>query len=179
MAKKTSQRLVIDVDVAQSAGAVDATDARAISCRSFLESVRDFSHRIVMTREILDEWQRHRSRFSHRWLTSMHAHKNVENLSVPGNEPVKKAIDTHAESETAEDAMLKDLHLISAALETDQRIASLDNKARNLFGDLSEHAKPIRTIVWVNPNDEADAAIQWLEDGAPADESRMLGARGS
>ena len=75
MAKKHPRRLVIDADVARSAGT--SVDPVSSSCRQFLETVLAVGHYVVMTKAIMDEWSTHLSRFSRKWLTRMHGKKQV------------------------------------------------------------------------------------------------------
>ena len=65
--------------------------------------------------------------------------------------------------------------LIEAALATDQRIASLDDRVRNHLKEISQGLNELAAICWVNPEKTAERAIEWLEQGAPADRTRMLG----
>ena len=62
MADKVSKRLVIDASVARAAGGEDATFPISVYCRDFLQAVLDISHRVVMTPDIRDEWNKHQSK---------------------------------------------------------------------------------------------------------------------
>jgi hypothetical protein len=73
MAKTTSRRLVIDADVARSAGGEQATHPRSKHCRDFPRAVLEICHRLVLTPLTGDEWKRHRSRFAATWLGQMYA----------------------------------------------------------------------------------------------------------
>ncbi len=70
--------------------------------------------------------------------------------------------------------MLKDAHLIEAALATDSRIASLDETVRGHFSRLAASFAPLRRIMWVNPVTEGEKAVEWLEAGAKAERARRL-----
>lgn len=71
--------------------------------------------------------------------------------------------------------MLKDFHLVEAALATDQTVTSLDDIVRNLFASTSRTAGELRSIVWVNPDKTQEQAIAWLENGAKPEKKRILG----
>jgi hypothetical protein len=63
----------------------------------------------------------------------------------------------------------KDLHLIEAALATDNVVVSLDDKAR---AELSVPAAA--EVMWVHPVDEGGHVIYWLNKGAePVDEWKL------
>ena len=172
-----SKRLVIDTDVAQAAGSETATHPRAKHCRDFLQTVLSLGHSVVMTQEISNEWKRHRSGFARRWRVSMDARKKVYRVNAPANEELHDKIkQTGANLEESED-MQKDLHLLDAALATDQNIVSLDETIRQLFARASQRVGEIRDIVWVNPErTEEEEPIVWLENGAPPEDHRKLRA---
>jgi hypothetical protein len=69
----------------------------------------------------------------------------------------------------------KDRCLIEAALATDKRVASLDDKVRNHLKDHRSTLPEIAPICWVNPDIATERGVAWLESGAPADRSRTLG----
>ena len=71
--------------------------------------------------------------------------------------------------------MLKDAHLIEAALAADSRIASKDENARDHFRRLAATYATLRRIHWVNPAVEAEQIVAWrFEDGARPERSRRL-----
>lgn len=76
-AKKVSPRLVIDASVARAAGGEDAKNETSKSCRNFLAKVMAISYQIVMTPELKAEWDKHKSVFAQRWLSSMVAKKKL------------------------------------------------------------------------------------------------------
>ena len=73
--------------------------------------------------------------------------------------------------------MLKDFHLIEAALTTDQTVIALDEVVRALFGTVCQTMGQLKTIVWVNPDKAEEQAAEWLEAGAEPERQRQLGFR--
>jgi len=69
----------------------------------------------------------------------------------------------------------KDRLLIEAALVTEKRVASLDDQVRGHIQAHRDKLPEVCSICWVNPNAPDQAAITWLEYGAPAEKSRTLG----
>lgn len=173
---KASQRLVIDASVAQSAGDLSAQHPVSTRCRDFLKAVLEICHHLVMTPEIDEEWKKHASRFARTWRVEMFVKEKVDWARVfPQTELRAKVCD-----ETAEDQrciMLKDWHLIEAAMATDRIIVSRDDTARGLFSGVSKTVGEIRKVIWVNPVEELDPC-SWLEKGASAEDRRMLGKAG-
>jgi len=174
---RDSKRLVIDTDVAQSSGDEEATDPRAIHCRDFLKAVRSQNHKVVMTREISDEWKRHQSRFALEWRVSMDARRKIDRINPSEDEELQDKITNRASNEDEIEAMQKDFHLLQAALTTDQTITSLDETVRQLFKRASRSVGEIQNIIWVNPDRTAEEQpIVWLQNGAPPEAHRRLSA---
>jgi hypothetical protein len=69
------------------------------------------------------------------------------------------------------DAMMKDVHLLEAALATDKRIVSRDDTARNSFRGIRD----VRLVVWVNPYRPEERAVEWLSRVARMESYRQLG----
>ena len=177
MRTKNSKQLVIDTDVAQASGDENATDPRAINCRDFLIEVMAQKHRMVMTRKISNEWNRHQSRFALEWRTSMDARRRVVRIDPPENNELQDKITKTTDNEGDSEAIQKDIHLLKAAMQTDKTIISLDETIRTLFAVASQHIGEIRDIIWVNPERTIEEhPITWLKNGAPSETYRQLSA---
>lgn len=177
MRLRDSKRLVIDTDVAQASGDEDATDPRAINCRDFLKEVRSQDHRVVMTREISEEWKRHQSRFALEWRVSMDASRKVERIDPLQDDTLRDKITTTTNNTDEIEAIQKDFHLLQAALATDQTIISLDETIRQLFKRASQQVGEIRNIIWVNPDRATEEQpIEWLQNGALPEAHRQFSA---
>ena len=176
MRSRDSKQLVIDTDVAQASGDEDATDLRAINCRDFLKAVRTQGHRVVMTREISNEWKRHQSHFALEWRVSMDARRKIDRINSPEDEAFRDKVTNTANDADEIEAMQKDLHLLQAALATDQTVISLDETVRGLFKQASQQVGEIRDIIWVNPDRAEEQPILWLQNGAPPESYRQLSA---
>jgi len=70
--------------------------------------------------------------------------------------------------------MLKDIHLVEAALACDHVIVSLDEDARRRFARASGQVEELRRVAWVNPARDAADVLDWLRAGARAERSRRL-----
>jgi hypothetical protein len=133
---KPSRRLVIDASVGAAAGQTNFPTSRR--SREFLTEVLKISHRAVMTQELAQEWDDHQTRFSRLWRVEMRSRRKVVDLEHVENEQVRSQV-------RSTKAVLKDLHLIEAALATDNTVISLDDRARH---DLAVEAT--EEIMWVN-----------------------------
>lgn len=169
--------LVVDACVARSCGDQTATKFPAPECRDFLLSMQNHKHKVVMTKDIRAEWSKHQSRFATQWLSQMVGKKLLHAITISEiDQEIWKLIEEMAKTDNQREAMVKDILLLEAALATEQRIVSLDeNTARKYFTEAAQQIKQLRQLVWVNPGKPEEEAIAWLQDGAPAEEERMLG----
>lgn len=156
-----SRRLVVDASIGAAAGLTDFPTS--LRSREFLMEVLKISHRIVMTRDLAREWDNHQTRFSARWRAEMRSRRKIVDVEGIENAEFRSQIRTSA-------AVLKDLHLIEAALATDRIVVSLDERARR---ELAVDAS--KDIVWVNAVLEGGHAVYWLRNGAPDKEEWKLG----
>jgi hypothetical protein len=177
MPPRRSRRLVIDASVARAAGGPEAAFPTSIHCRDFLDTVRATAHRVVMTRDIFAEWKNHRSRLAHVWQRSMVAKRRIIFLEVAPNTKLRHKVGTLPISKRGCEAMLKDIHLIEAALVTDRTAISLDEAVRKLFSTAAISVRELRPVVWVNPANPSEEAVTWLNDGARPQKQRKLGFR--
>lgn len=164
MAKKTSKRLVIDACVARAAGEKDHPVSEA--SRLFLLQVSTVCHRIVMTAEIEREWDNHQSKFALKWLSMMQSRRKVIRPRSARNAGLRRKIGRSVGGQNERRTMLKDIHLIEAALVTDRTIASNEMACFALFRSVAGSVKEIRRIVVVNPVEQKDEAQEWLAGGA-------------
>jgi hypothetical protein len=175
VAKVRSRVLVIDASIAMAAGDV-SMHPTSRDCREFLQSALVLCHRIAMTDPIREEWKRHQSRFASRWLTSMMARRKVVFVEIPAHHSLEVRY-ARAESDEALAAVMeKDRRLIEAALETEERVISLDDRMRKHLQEHLDRLPEVRSICWVNPCTPEERAVAWLEAGAPAERVRLLGS---
>jgi hypothetical protein len=176
MPTKISRRLVIDASIARASGGKDAVNPTSKNCRDFLIAVLKICHQAVMTTEVYGEWKRHQSGFAYEWRVAMIARKKLQVEKVAQNSELRKRIESAAKNDRQVYEMLKDAHLIEAAIVTDKAIISLDELVRNLFSEATGNVKELRYILWVNPDKAEDQCIVWLEGGARVEKKRLLGS---
>ena len=56
------------------------------------------------------------------------------------------------------------------------KTVSKDESARGAFKDASDGVVDLQQIVWVNLTQDEEKPIEWLQNGAPDEKHRMLGA---
>jgi hypothetical protein len=169
MSKKriSTYRLVIDASIAQAAGTLEARHPTAERCRDFLIAVRGVCHRMTWSPAIKAEWEEHQSTFATQWLVTMMKLRKLWHVKDEPLEELRQAIEGHSEDENITAIMLKDAHLLEAAVATDSRVASLDDVARGHFRRLAATLDSLRLVMWVNPAVEEEQAVEWVEKGVP------------
>lgn len=177
MPRTFSKRLVIDACVARASGGETATDLMSKQCRDFLRAVLNISHRVVLSPDIRAEWNRHQSKFARLWLVTMQRKGKIVRVSVDTNNELRLGMEVYAEDNGLNvREIVKDLHLVEAALETDEVIVSYEGYARKHFADAAKEEVPkIGRVTWVSPCNEEEEPITWLKSGAKSEEHRRLG----
>jgi hypothetical protein len=156
MTARRSRLLVVDASVVQSAGETDPPVSSA--CRETLLAVLNICHRVAITKDILDEWNRHMSRFSRKWLRSMAPHrKPPKNVN-----PHEVDVNTTDLSDSDRAAIEKDLHLIKAALSADRIIVTRDDDIMDILAKPLGSASLTKSIRWINPVRDGASELKLL-----------------
>lgn len=175
MAKQSSRLLVIDADIARASGPPEAVHPTSAYCRDFLIAVLEICHHVVMTPAIRDEWKRHQSGFARKWCVGMVARKKLRFIRANEEEAVRAQMDSLDFTVNQLAAMQNDCHLIEAAIAAEKIVVSSDNVARRLFSTAALHVKELAQIVWINPCEQDENPVQWVNGGAKSDKHRKLG----
>lgn len=174
--KKTPKCLVIDTDVARAAGEAISQDTKSKSCRAFLSCMLDETpHKVVLTRDIQAEWNKHQSLATLRWRRTMIAQKRVCLIEATIDIDLRQQIEECAPSVNKGKAMLKDVHLVEAACQADKIIISMDEVVRGCFHGLSSYVPLLKQLAWINPCQETEKPLLWLRNGAECESARCLG----
>lgn len=173
MAKRRISRLVIDADVARSAGTSEHPVAS--SSRAFLDTAFECGYDVVMTEAIRDEWRCHQSTYSRKWLTRMYGRRQVHHASVKDDRDLRARL-AKVTPDEQRSVVDKDVHLIEAAIATDRAVTSSDERARRAFRTASKYLPDLSPIIWVNPARCTVRVLDWLRHGAPTDSHLLLGA---
>jgi hypothetical protein len=130
-------------------------------------------HRMVLTEEIAREWDAHGSGFALLWRSAMESKGKVYRVAeLPDLEDKINAV---AASAGDLKEMVKDLHMIAAAMAVDGVVASRDAKARDLFVGIAAEVKGLGKIAWQHIDEtNGDAVQQWLRAGARSDPALRL-----
>jgi len=162
-------KFVVDADIAASAS--DSEKDEPKHSRDFLEALYTHRHEAVFSDQLWAEWEKHESKFSHEWRVRMVRRGLIQRLKDTHDQTLRDQIEQAQPDQHIVVILLKDTHLIEAAVKSDQRIASKD-KVRKHFSNLCGQIKALQSLLWVNPHTEN--CLDWLEQGAPAEAERML-----
>ena len=180
-----ARQLVVDASVALAADS--STEVCAEASRQFLNTMaRATPHSAVMTELLEAEWRQLEksgspSGWAVPWLTWMRRKSRVHDadatvrLLPPCHADLATKFHQCAAPAVVIQAMLEDLHLVEAALATEQTVISADNKVRGHYGRVAPDVEALRDICWVNPCLAAEEPTLWLRQGAPAEPARKLG----
>jgi len=125
----TRRGIVIDASIAQAAGRHNHPVSSG--CRAFLEEVRRVGHSLVLSDALMTEWKNHASSLARDWLRSMFARRKVNRLGLVPS--LRIVVQILRAAPAQQQTVLKDVHLVGAALEADCPVASLDDQARRLL----------------------------------------------
>jgi len=176
--KKTPKCLVIDADIARAAGGENAHDERSKNCRDFLGAMLDHTqHKVVLTRAIQEEWNKHQSLTTLSWRATMIAQKRVCLIRAPADDELRSKVEQCASSENKRESMFKDIHLVEAALQAAKIVISMDETVRQCFREVTHKIRPLAFIAWVNPCISEETPVDWLKNGAELERERLLGYR--
>ena len=179
---KKIKSIVVDASVARAANDKvqkvppnpPATAYWPLLCAQFLKGMLEGRYIAVFSETQNEEWNKHRSAYSAKWLLGMTSRKQIRYVRYTDPLLETKAQATQT-SDKEKNAMKKDFHLIEAALASGQAIVSLDDTARGLFSQVAKSVSELRKIVWGNPGKPDEELLQWLQCSAPAEAKRQLG----
>jgi hypothetical protein len=155
---KRSRLLVVDACVARSAGETEHPVSSC--CRNSLLAILTICHRIVMTEAVQNEWNRHMSRFTRKWFSSMVAKKKVHRCEGVEVSHVDEACD--GLSVTEQDGLRKDLCLVEAACAGDGIVITRDDVVQEIWQKCHNRLRVAKPITWINPVTDGVQALEYL-----------------
>lgn len=172
MGKSKARRVVIDTNIASSASTTEKPDST--TARNVLTAVRDGEHLLVLSPTQKAEWLRHMSGYTGTWLTEMLSRKQFLVLRTEPDTGLRDDIFALECGAAQRREMLKDVHLVEAALATDRIVISAEENVLALFNRFIAGLRLSHAVAWVNPAPDGVACAAWLQQGAPLAQSRLL-----
>ena len=159
-------KLVVDTTIARSAGTKDASNPVASAARDTLLQVRDTSSiYLVWTKDVAAEWNKHATLIAMQVVADLKSRGRLHHCKPMRHNALRKVI---KEVDSGTELMLKDIFLVEAALETDDRIIALDDQARWHFAKLSDAFPLLQRVHWINP--VRDDLRSWIAVGCISNE---------
>ncbi|MGG0610957.1 hypothetical protein [Bacillus altitudinis] len=152
--------LIIDASVVTSASPKNGISKRSAD---FLDKFLETKNKLGLTEELKAEWLNHKSSYTAKVLTKTKQEQRI--IKIKGYEDTQ---DIRQKVHNIKDkqriyAILKDVHLLEAAILTDKLIVSLDNKARNNFSHFYNCINNLPNVCWINPCENSESALDWLD----------------
>ncbi len=172
---RVSRVLVVDASVVRAAGSLEAIEPVPAICRDLLQTILEVCHRACISDELREEWRRHLSRFSRTWLRSMYARRKI--ITVP-TEPdaglEENFLQVRGLSENEQQALIKDMHLVKAAIAYDKIIMSLDDRTHRILRKIADQNPGLVDLSWINPTTNFKLTKEWLHETAAADPAWLI-----
>lgn len=155
--------LVIDACVAKSASTTEKPRSR--QAREVLDAVTRCRIPVLFTASITDEWERHASTYSTRWRVMMMSRGLAISRKDKKSSLLRKTVALVLTDPADVAALLKDIHLLEAALAYASRVVSGDDRSGRLANKVAEQFEALQRIQWVSPHDDSLACCQWIRSG--------------
>jgi hypothetical protein len=153
----------VDTNILQGASRTDDGPPAGVRCRAVLSDILQICHRAVISPPLEEEYRRHASDYGDRWWSAMTRKNKVVRTPARETSRARRWLQSEALASNAQrEELRKDMHLVMAALETDELIVTSEIRSRDLLrGVVSDDD---HTPGWVVLGDDTTA---WLADGAP------------
>lgn len=160
----TRRYLIIDANIARSY-ADPARNEVAIACLLLLESVgsRASVIDVLVTGDLIEEWRRHASNKFKSWWAKMETRNRVRRVADKRLADYRSAIDSIVE-DGVRDAMLKDAHIVEAAVWNHVPVASRDGRQLRYVKALAADYEVLRKVQWFDPVVD-EGWKDWIESG--------------
>lgn len=170
-----ANRVVIDTSVVRAIGAAPSQSSQPFL--DALDAARAGTVRLVKTAELDEEWDKHMpaNGLFLEWQADMVSRGRVGRRQLKTLAGLKTRL-RKAAPKDVHDAVMKDAHLAAAALETDARVLSLDDKMRGHLRRAADSIPELKDVLWANPATPAEKVPPWLRQGAPHEKKRTLGS---
>ena len=176
------KRLVIDTSIMCMVPSDMLARGKPRRARDFLDNVLNICHRCVATPSITCEWDRpqedgyetHLTAYAMNWRLEMTNLRKMILVPEPERSDLREQIADAVDDVGYRNNILKDVHLLEAALVTDKTVISGDKTAKSAYRRLAKTIPCLGGIIWVNPLEEREQAVEWLKRGAPPEKERML-----
>lgn len=172
----SARAVVVDANIARSAG--PSLRWPAPECLAVLEAICDASLRVPVSDALAAEWSKHGSKWFQKWRANMHNRRRITACPDPHLDEYRGRLRRAAPH--AAEAVEKDAHLVSLAIQETAAVLSADETMRKLLADIAREKAwhELGIVEWANPTLVAEVVLQWIVQGLPAEPARQLRAWG-
>ncbi|MBL7492827.1 hypothetical protein I6A60_14105 [Frankia sp. AgB1.9] len=156
--------LVVDASVGSSAGHKE--HPQSSRSRHALMTIQASTCLVGLSRSLLAEWKDHESAYGVRWRAAMVAARRLRVHDVPENPRLRARLADALPKESERKALLKDTHLIEAALSLDRRLVSSDHISRRLAENAAATISEVSAVQWADAVESPDETCGWIAAGA-------------
>lgn len=129
------------------------------------------SHLVMHLSPQLDtEWLACTNAFAIAWYSAMLSHNRIRKSIVNGSEDVHNEIDNMAGHSSERAGLLKDFHLVQAAVFFDKRLVSNDRVARDGFARFLPRCPSLNGLLWADMTVHGGNTVKnWIAKNADYD----------
>lgn len=153
------QHAIVDACVAMAIG--DPTVEQMANARKLIDALATGPVGVCMTDALVAEWDKHASKFMKKWLAKMVSKgrtRHERDTRLSDYRRVLKGVDPTM----GKAAMLKDAHLVEAAILCRAGVLSLDDKQRRYLAGIVPLYPRVGRIQWFNPESDFSDCEAWL-----------------
>lgn len=183
------KRLVIDTCVCRSAGGKSSKDMLSKKCFEILDCVYEMDYYFVCTPEIkkeinkdvLNEEPDKKGRKPISYTATMWFSRMVSSRRIytPEESKLDKSMRREIEKidikKSTKKDILKDMHLVEAAIAADYRIISKDTNAYSNLRIVVNKFDKMKVVIWMDVNDPENDTVVWLRTHAKDLKKNRLG----
>ena len=168
-----AERIIIDTNIVKSIGAAPSEHSKPL-----LDALDAFERghlQLIKTSQLDEEWDRHMpaNGLFLNWQADMISRGRIRRRELQTLPVLMSRLRTAVPPHNHE-AVMKDAHIAAAAIETNARVLSLDDKIRGHLAAASPLIQELKKVNWANPSVPNEEVPAWLNRGAPHEEPRTL-----
>jgi len=163
--------LVVDTSVARAASGRPGAGHPSPACTEAMLLITRHggkapTYEVVMSDHLFDEWKRHATPFSHKWLAEMRSKRRARFVRPDWPRVLEVRVAARERFPDGRfNAVEKDLPIVELAMSTGKRVISEDVAQRELLAQLVGDVEELKELWWFSP--ERGEVEPWLHDRAP------------
>lgn len=140
---------IVDAGVLHGAG--DGASFDSIKSRQLLEILRDYSHIVLCSHAVWNEWQSHLSKLSALWQSQMVSRDQIVFAEPSAHHSAQIAAAILTLPAPQRPSASKDAHLLELAVSAGALVLSPEQVCRRAFCVIGRVYAPVSGVHWVSP----------------------------